>query len=331
MDPEDETGSNVLRFLAEQTCRQPVVLVTSFDVTVLEAVGHLARLRGLRVVSVVTKAEAPDCVRRVVRSVESCAAVGVRGEIQLALQRGEILPHYQPIFDLDTSRPVGAEALMRWEHSLLGLLPAADFARSADDAGMFDEIGWYLIERAFAEFFAPARRGWSAFLSVNASARQLAHPGFAERLLGAIHSAGGRPERVTLEVTESSSMENPARAVALFGRLRSAGVRLALDDFGKGYSSLSLLQRMPFDILKLDQDFVQRAPRSRDTRTILATLVGLGKNLGLSVIAEGIESRACLDAARKSGVSLGQGFYLGKPMPCPELACLLGRGQETHA
>jgi EAL domain-containing protein (putative c-di-GMP-specific phosphodiesterase class I) len=319
MDTGDDTGDAVLRFLVEQTCRQPVVLVTNFDGTVIEAVGHLARLRGLRVVSVVTKDEAPECVQRIVRSVESCAAVGVRGEIEVALRRGEILPHYQPIFDLCTSKPVGAEALMRWDHGLLGLLTAADFARSADDAGILDEIGWHLTERAFAEFFALSRRDRSEFLSVNASARQLAQRSFSERLLGMIRSAGGQPERVMVEVTESSSMEHPARALALFGRLRSAGVRLALDDFGKGYSSLSLLQRMPFDVLKLDQDFVRRAPRSRDTRTILAALVGLGKNLGLPVIAEGIESRECLDVARKLGVPSGQGFHLARPMPYEEL------------
>ncbi|HEX5138098.1 MAG TPA: EAL domain-containing protein [Planctomycetota bacterium] len=331
IDPGDETGAGVLRFLAEQMCHLPVVLVTGFDATVLQAIGHLSRLRGLRIVSVIGKAEAPECVRRVVQSVESCAAVGVRGEIQEALARGEILPHYQPIFDLRTLAPIGVEALMRWEHGFLGLLPACDFARSADDAGVFDEIGWSVIERALLEFFAPAHQGCTQFLSLNASPRQVTERGFAERLLDAIRSAGGDPARVTLEVTESSSMENPAQALALFGRLRSAGVRLALDDFGKGYSSLSLLQRMPFDVLKLDQDFMRKAPRSRDTRVILTTLVGLGTSLGLSVVAEGIESQACLDLARKLGVTLGQGFHLGKPVPREGLEALLGRPRRTGA
>lgn len=323
MDHDDDAASDVLRFLAEQACPLPVVLVTSFDATVLGAIGHLARLRGLRVVGVVDKAEAPSHVRRFVRSVASSAAGDLRDEIRRALRRGEIVPHYQPILDLRTSTVIGVEALMRWDHGLLGLLPACDFARAAEDAGVFDELGWHVIERALAEFFAPAHRAWSAFLSVNASPRQLAERGFADRLLRAIRSAGGTPRRVTLEVTESSSMEHPARALALFGRLRSAGVRLALDDFGKGYSSFALLQRMPFDILKLDQEFVRRAPTSRDTRVILSTLIGLGKSLGLAVIAEGIESPACLDIARKFGVTLGQGFYLGEPVPCDLLPCLL--------
>lgn len=331
MDPGDDNGCSVLRFLAEQTCRVPVVLVTSFDGTVLDAIGHLARLRGLRVVGVVGKAEAPSHVRHLLRSAESYAAVDLRDEIQRALRQGEIFPRYQPIFDLRTSTVIGVEALMRWDHALLGPLPACDFIRAAEDAGVLDELGWHVIERALEKFFAPAHREWPAFLSVNASPRQLAERGFAERLLRAIRLVGGFPGRVTLEVTESSSMEHPARALALFGRLRSAGVRLALDDFGKGYSSLSLLQRMPFDILKLDQEFVRRAPDSHDARAILSMLIGLGRSLGLAVVAEGIESRACLDIARRLGVTLGQGFHLAEPMACEGIACLLGRIQKTTA
>jgi EAL domain-containing protein (putative c-di-GMP-specific phosphodiesterase class I) len=331
MDPEDDAAARVLRFLAEQGCPLPVLLVTGFDPTVLEAIGHLARLRGLRVVGVVAKAEAPGCVRRLVRCAESCAAVDVRDEIRNALRRGDIVPRYQPIFDLRTTHVIGVEALMRWDHELLGLLPAGDFARAAEDAGMFDELSWHVTERALAEFFAPAHRGWPAFLSVNASPRQLAERGFADRLLRTIRKAGGTPRRVTLEVTESASMEHPARALALFGRLRAAGMRLALDDFGKGYSSLSLLQRMPFDVLKLDQEFVRKAPASRDTRVILSTLIGLGRSLGLAVIAEGIESQACLEIARKFGVALGQGFYLGEPVAREALPCLLSRAQGAPA
>jgi EAL domain-containing protein (putative c-di-GMP-specific phosphodiesterase class I) len=188
-----------------------------------------------------------------------------------------------------------------------------------------------VIERAVGDFFGPSRRKGPAFLSVNASPRQLAERGFVDRLLRAIRSAGGTPSSVVLEVTESCSMEHPARTLALFGRLRSAGVRLALDDFGKGYSSLSMLQRMPFDILKLDREFVRRAPDERDARVILATLVGLGKSLGLTVIAEGIETQACLDVSTRLGVAVGQGFHLGEPVPSRELACLLGRAQEIPA
>lgn len=331
MAPEDDSGTGALRFLAEQSCRLPVVLVTSFDGAVLDAIGHLARLRGVRVVGVVGKAEAPGRVHRLLRSAESSSAVDLRHEMEAALWRGEIVPRYQPIVDLRTFAVVGVEALMRWDHALLGLLPASDFLTAADDAGVLDALGWHVIERALGEFFALARRDWRGFLSVNASPQQLAERGFADRLLRAIRVAGGVPGRVVLEVTERGSMEHPARALALFGKLRAAGVRLALDDFGKGYSSLSLLQRMPFDILKLDHEFARRAPAARDTRVILETLIGLGKSLGLTVIAEGIESQACLDLARKLGVALGQGFHLGHPVPAEELPCLLGRIQETSA
>jgi EAL domain-containing protein (putative c-di-GMP-specific phosphodiesterase class I)/CheY-like chemotaxis protein len=331
MDPADDIGSGALRFLAEQVCRVPVVLITSFDGTVLDAIGHLARLRGLRIVDVTGKSEASDRVRRVLQSAQSCAAVDLREEMQCALREGRIFPRYQPIFDLRTSAVIGVEALMRWDHALVGLLSTSDFARAADDAGVFDTLGWHVIEQALDEFFALAHGDWQGFLAVNASPRQLAEHGFAERLLRAIRHAGGVPTRVVLEVTESSSMEHPARALALFGRLRYAGVRLALDDFGKGYSSLSLLQRMPFDMLKLDQEFVRRAPASHDTRLILATLIGLGKSLALDVIAEGIETRECLDVARNLGVTLGQGFHLAEPMPCEALARLLGRVRKTRA
>jgi EAL domain-containing protein (putative c-di-GMP-specific phosphodiesterase class I) len=331
MDPDDDCSTGALSFLAEQGCKLPVVLVTSFDGTVLDAIGHLARLRGLRIVDVVGKTEAPAHVQRLLQSAESYSVADLQDEIREALRRGEISPRYQPIFELRTGAVVGVEALMRWNHATLGLLPAAYFARAADEAGMFDELGWRVIERAVEEFFGVAHRDKSIFLSVNASPRQLGERGFADRLLRAIRSAGGAPGRIVLEVTESSSMEHPARTLALFGRLRAAGVRLALDDFGKGYSSLSLLQRMPFDILKLDRDFVRRAPDARDARVILSTLVGLGRSLGLTVIAEGIESKACLDIARRRGVKLGQGFHLGEPVTYEALPCLLGRVQASPA
>ncbi|HEX5136693.1 MAG TPA: EAL domain-containing response regulator [Planctomycetota bacterium] len=318
MDPEDDSASATLRYLAEQACRVPVLLVTSFDATVLDSIAQLARLRGLRIVDVTGKGEAPAQVRRLVKS--ASANEGLRLGIRRALARGEISPCYQPIFDLRTSSIVGVEALMRWDHALLGHLPPSSFGRAADDTGMFDELGWHVIGQALKEFFAPARRGWPVFLVVNASPQQITERGFADRLLRAIRAAGGAPERVTLEVTESSSMEHPTRALALFGRLHSAGVRLALDNFGKGYLFLPLLQRMPIDFLKIDQEFVRRAPDSRDARAILATLVGLGRNMGLTVAAEGIDSQACLDIVGRLGVTLGQGSHLDKQVPWERLA-----------
>jgi EAL domain-containing protein (putative c-di-GMP-specific phosphodiesterase class I) len=318
MDLEDDSGPTTLRFLAERACRVPILLVTG-DATVLDSIGHLARLRGLRIVDVTGRGGAAELVRNLVRSPESYATQSLREGIRRALARGEMPPRYQPIFDLRTSSMVGAEAVMRLDHALLGHLPASRFARAADDTGILEELSWHVIERALREFFAPSRRGWPVFLTVNATPRQLSERGFADRLLEAIRAADGAPGRVTLEVAESSCMERPARALVLLGRLRSAGLRLALDDFGKGYSSLPLLRRMPVGILKIDRGFVRRAPDSPDARAILATLAGLGRNLGLTVAAEGVDSPACLDIVAGLGVTLAQGSHLGTPVPFEKL------------
>jgi EAL domain-containing protein (putative c-di-GMP-specific phosphodiesterase class I) len=321
VDPADESGSAVLRYLVEQACRLPLVLVTSFDRTALEAAGHLARLRGLRVVDMVGKAEAPARVQRALRSVEAHEVLDFGEEIEGALKRGEIYPRYQPIFELGTSSVAGVEALMRWEHALLGVLPASDFVRVADRAGVLEALEEHVIDRAITEFFALTPQ--DAFLALNVSLRQIVERRFAEKLLRRVGAAGGTPSRITLEVTEGCSMEEPARTLAALGRLRSAGVRLALDDFGKGYSSLSLLQRVPFDALKIDAEFVRRAPASKVSRTILAMLVGLGRSLRLDVVAEGIESDACLEVVRRAGVTLGQGFALTEPLALDGIARLL--------
>lgn len=224
--------------------------------------------------------------------------------------------NYQPVVALRGQVPVAFEALLRWEHPQLGFVSPAEFIPLAERGGHIYALGQWVIREAALDLL---RSGHPTLkVNVNVSPLQLLSPTFAEDTLATVREAGLTPDRLTLEVTESAVLEDLTLAITHLNTLRVAGFRVALDDFGAGYSSLSLLSRLPVDILKLDRTFLTEALTRPAARTVLTQTVLLARELGFPVVAEGIENVDTLTLLRELGVTHGQGFLLGRPAPFSE-------------
>ncbi|MCF4167086.1 EAL domain-containing protein [Zavarzinia compransoris] len=243
-------------------------------------------------------------------------AITIANEFRPALEAGEITLHYQPIVDLRDGRPAGFEALMRWHRPGRGPLSPDIFIPVLEASGQIVAASdWVLREalRALGRIEAGSgRRG--LFMSVNFSAQDFTTPDFPDRLLEAIGAAGIAPSQVHLEITERLLMAKPEDAQKTLTRCRQAGMGVSIDDFGTGYSSLSYLRAFPIDTLKIDRSFVTDMTANDNSMALISSIVALGKNMGLKLIAEGIETRDEAAMLRNMGCNLGQGYFFARPM-----------------
>ena len=237
--------------------------------------------------------------------------------LTLAVERGEINVHYQPIVDLETGKTVALEALARWDRPAHGLVPPDSFIALAEETGLMIGIGRAVLGEACAQ----AQSWRNAFegmndvrVTVNLAPSELMADDLVEDVAGILERTGLAADRLVLEITENGVMESPDEALARMHELRSLGLSLALDDFGTGHSSLAHLRGFPIDTLKIARDFVVGLPESPVDAAFFETIVNLGRSLGLEVIAEGIESGAQAHAIRELGCSLAQGFHFGQPL-----------------
>ncbi|HEX7642771.1 MAG TPA: EAL domain-containing protein [Burkholderiaceae bacterium] len=242
-------------------------------------------------------------------------------DLRLALPHNQLEIHYQPQLALGNRTIVGVEALLRWRHPKRGLISPLEFIPLAEESGLIEEIGGWVIHQACEHNMAWYREhGVKLTVSVNCSVRQLHAP---ENLLNTVRDAlevsGLPPERLELEITESMVLEEADRIIDVLDELRAIGVKMAIDDFGTGYSNLSYLKRMPIDKLKIDQSFVRDITEDEDDRAIAQTVVALARTLGLTVIAEGVENDGQLDLLASMGCNEAQGFLWSAPLPEPEL------------
>jgi EAL domain-containing protein (putative c-di-GMP-specific phosphodiesterase class I)/GGDEF domain-containing protein len=241
-----------------------------------------------------------------------------------AISREQFLLHYQPVFDLAEGRAVGAEALLRWRHPELGLVPPAKFIPVLEQSGLMEEVGLWVLNAACRQARAWEDHGLTGLkMSVNLSARQCRDPAFATVILRTIERHGLSPDTLELELTETAAMEDAERSRALLGELRAMGVGVALDDFGAGYSSLSYLKNLPFSKLKIDREFVAKVDQRRDSRAICAALVELARGLEITVLAEGVETREEVETLRELGCSMFQGFYFARPASPAEFGAII--------
>jgi len=230
-------------------------------------------------------------------------------------QRGQLFLHYQPQVDLATNRPFGAEALLRWRLEDGRLVPPDRFIPIAEYSGLIVEIGEWVLRQACAELMRLRAAGHRDFtMSVNVSQVQFRHPHFLDMLRRALDDTGAPPEFIELEITESMAMEEPALLVEKLAQVKRTGVSIAIDDFGTGFSSLSHLQRLQVDRLKIDRTFVTEITGSARGSSIAQMVVQLGRNLGLSVIAEGVEDERQAQILRQLGCPLAQGFLYARPL-----------------
>src|ERR1039458_9640067 len=247
--------------------------------------------------------------------------------LRQAIERSELRVHYQPTMSLNgETKLIGFEALVRWEHPERGLIAPSEFMAIAEDTGLIVPIGDYVLEQAMRQV-GRWRESWPGVtMSVNLSTRQLQDPGLASRLARLIDATGTDPGALCLEVTEDSVEHNPELAARMLGALKTVGVRLALDDFGNGYSSLSSLRKLPIDMLKIHQSFVRGLGNGSGDDAILGAVVELGHALGLNVVAEGVETDVQLAELRDLGCDGAQGYLFGRPVTEDEAGALLRAG-----
>jgi diguanylate cyclase (GGDEF)-like protein/PAS domain S-box-containing protein len=245
-------------------------------------------------------------------------------ELRTAIDVGQLVLHYQPRVNVASGRPVGMEALVRWQHPERGLLAPGHFIDIAEETGLIVSMGaWVLRQAGMALRRLQNAGALGLTMSVNVSARQFKNPQLVDEVAEMIALAGCAPHQIELELTESAVMEQPEMAEATMRRLKALGVRLAMDDFGTGYSSLAALKRFPVDCVKIDRSFVNDIPADRDDAALTRAIIAMGHSLGLHVVAEGVERRDQLEFLRHEGCDEYQGYHFAKPMPETALTALL--------
>ena len=242
----------------------------------------------------------------------------LEGDLRRAIDEGRLSVHYQPLFDLRSGRPLGFEALVRWQHPEDGSISPAAFLPIAEEAGLMIKLSDFVLHCACHQLrqwqqFMPA--GEPLSMSVNISGHDIAHASFVARVGRALVETGLRPQQLCLELTENILSARLEAAMPVLHDLRRLGVRLAIDDFGTGYSSLSHLSTLPIDELKIDRSFVARLGDGRNEAAVVRSVVLLGHSLGKRVVAEGIETEAQLAQLRDLGCRVGQGYLMGRPLP----------------
>jgi predicted signal transduction protein with EAL and GGDEF domain len=261
-------------------------------------------------------------------SMHAAAAGRLRLETDLrrAIIEHEFRIHYQPIVSLEDSRIVGFEALVRWQRPGFGLVMPGGFISTAEDTGLIVPIGsWVLLEAcrqmcAWNQLF-PRAQAFS--IAVNISAKQFAQPYLVGQVTQILNESGLGPVNLNLELTESVTMRDEERTTRILSELKSLGVRLCIDDFGTGYSSLSYLRRFSLDILKIDRSFVSAMLENSESREIVKTILSLGNNLGMGIVAEGVESSDQAHLLRSLGCEYAQGYFFSKPLDPDEVARIL--------
>jgi diguanylate cyclase (GGDEF)-like protein len=260
--------------------------------------------------------------------------VEIARELRGAAERGELVVFYQPIVDVITQRPIGSEALVRWQHPTRGMIPPVKFIPIAEENGLIGEIGnWVLQEavRQTAEWNQQGLSRRSLSISVNLSGHQLGDPALVRMVEAALARFGLDPQKLTLEITETVMMSDAAATVTKLDQLRRLGTRMAIDDFGTGYSSLSYLKRLPATTIKIDRAFIDGLGSVQEDTALVTGIIGLANAVDLAVVAEGVENERQLRELRRLGCEYSQGYFHARPMPAAEFATwVTGTGADSR-
>ena len=328
MMPEVD-GIEVLRYLSEQSYASDIILISGYDKKVLKVAAQLAASLGLHVRASLQKPIKVSELREVLAKRaegkrQSRSKPGSPGEADVegmrqAIAGDQLLVHYQPQVHIKTRTLAGLEALVRWQHPVRGLLPAAAFVESFEAAGLIGELTWTVIRKVLAD-----RKRWgpeasSVPVSVNLSALLLRDLALPEKLLAFISEHGGKPSDIVLEITESGLMRELHTSLDILARMRLKQLHLSIDDFGTGYAMMQQLQRVPARELKLDMAFVQAMLADESADIILRKTLELAHDLDMTVVAEGVETAEQLARLAEYGCDVAQGYLLGRPGPLAAL------------
>src|SRR6478672_3083437 len=333
LDMPGMDGIECIGHIAQERLARSVVVVSALDPALLNTVQTMARAYGLRVLGSVEKPLTRDKLESVLNRFDDNAGEeqddGVADftlqALSDALEGGEIVPWFQPQVEFGNGKVIGVEALARWDLSCCSVVRPHLFISVLEREGLANKLTDRMLDAACAWKQRWDHGGARLKLSVNVSAASLADPSAADRYQEIVESYGVEPEDVILEITESSVMSDAARGLGLLARLRLKGFGLSIDDFGTGYSSLAQLSQIPFTELKIDQGFVIGAHAQPRKRAVVEASLDLARKLGLTTVAEGVESIEDWQMLAELGCDVAQGYLIGRPVPGSELQAVLAR------
>jgi EAL domain-containing protein (putative c-di-GMP-specific phosphodiesterase class I) len=245
-------------------------------------------------------------------------------DLRKAIEQGQLEVYFQPLVDVTTRACIGAEALVRWNHPKRGLLPPGEFIGVAEETELILPLGRYVLEQAcFSARLWRDQFDFPITVSVNLSPRQFLQPGLVDDIASILNMTGVDPSQIYLEITESLAMTDVEWVISVLLELKRLGVHVAIDDFGTGYSSLGYLKRFPVDIVKIDRSFVDGMGESPVDAAIVAAVIGLAQAVGMTTVAEGVETKEQFDRLAALGCDKVQGYYLAKPMQAKAMEALL--------
>ncbi|MYN09223.1 EAL domain-containing response regulator [Pseudoduganella aquatica] len=330
-------GMELIRHLAELHSPAHIIVSSALDRALLASVETMARAYGVHLLGVIEKPATPDKLRQLIASYGPVAesqrarrAVFSEDEIRAALERREFLPYFQPKARLADGGIDSVEALARWRHPQAGVVAPGAFIDKLEGLGLIDELTWQMLEQSAAAWKAWAAQGMEFRISVNLSLSSLEQPGYADRIIFYLAEQGIGSRHFVFEITESTAMTDLPHCLENLTRLRMKGYGLSIDDFGTGYSSLQQLAQIPFSELKIDRSFVTGACASETTRTMLASSLDLAGRLGLSSVAEGVETRQDWALLKRMGCGYAQGYFMARPQSAADLPGAIARWTETH-
>ncbi len=312
-------GVELLRMLAEHAKGAKLCLMSGSDTRVLNSARRLGSAHGLDVIAALEKPLDMQVLNKLFEQVagtpaEAIAAVGLAE----AIATGQFTLHYQPVIDMATRRVKGAEALARWSHPHKGMLLPDAFLEQVVDDGLMQALTDVVINTSIAQAARWNAAGEDFTLSMNVTASTLLDLTLPDRIIALCKQHNLPPERLILEVTETEAMRDVARTMDVLLRMRIRNIGVSIDDFGTGHSSLRELQRMPFSEMKIDKSFVMDMLSNHDCAVIVKSIIDLGHNLGLKIIAEGVETPQVWQALASKNCDYAQGYLMAKPMPASD-------------
>ena len=270
----------------------------------------------------VAKTQSPGSFQRFLPMMASVAErrTIIANNLRNAISQGELSLCYQPIVTLHSMKLYGVEALLRWHNPVLGDVPADEFVRIAEESGDIVAMGRWVLETACRDIWRINKIGSTRpLLAINVSARELWEPGFSDHLVAVMRAYGISPSQIELELTERSLVSESAAAMQTIEQLQALKIRISIDDFGTGFSSLSALRRLPISTLKIDQSFISEIPGNPEAVTIAKTVMAMAGELNLDLVAEGVSNQAQVDFLLQSRCQFGQGYWISRPVPIDDL------------
>ncbi|HET7306403.1 MAG TPA: EAL domain-containing response regulator [Gammaproteobacteria bacterium] len=321
-------GVQILQCLAERGCKAAIIISTGADDRIRDAARRAAQENKLFVAGSLSKPFTVAQLREIINGIDAARPAPQRqpvplgnlpiteADLQRAIEEQQIELAYQPKIACASGRLLGFEALARWRHPDRGIIMPDEFIPLSETSGLIDPLTRLVVRQGLEWITGAAREVHAETLSlaINLSAKSLAVSNLADRIAAVCKAFSFQPERLTLELTETAAMEDPALALSMLTRLRIKGFDLSIDDFGTGYSSMMQLSRLPFSEIKADKSFVMSASRSSESRAIVKATVDLGRSLGLRTVAEGVEDIDTLDYLNEIGCDVVQGYYIARPM-----------------